>query len=201
MAETTGRYTLFHALKCGSLLPLVALRALNIPHEVVLCDFKETTQKQGPNYERLLKVNPLAQFPTLITPEGFVMTEMTAIILFLQDRHGKGTLWDIHNLTTSQLAAFYRWLIFIPANFYPAVTIGEFPSRFVRVPVGGGVDTKTVEGWITAAANTRRGDMWNIMERNVPENLGDGIFVLGTHQPTFLDVLLALIAHFMEHVE
>ncbi|KAG8730156.1 hypothetical protein FRC12_020452, partial [Ceratobasidium sp. 428] len=174
MAETAGHYVLFHALECGSALPLVALRALNIPHEVVICDFKETTQKRGSNYERLVKANPLAQFPTLVTPEGFTMTEMAAIILYLQDRHAKGTPWDIHSLTTSQLAAFYRWLVFIPANFYPAVTIGEFPSRFVRVPSDGGVDQKSVENWITIAANARRGDMWRIMEKNVPKNLGDG---------------------------
>ncbi|KAG9095762.1 hypothetical protein FS749_009826 [Ceratobasidium sp. UAMH 11750] len=201
MSGNNEHYVLFHALECGSALPLVALRTLNIPHEVVLCDFRETTRKQGPNYERLFKANPLAQFPTLITPEGAVMTEMTAIILYLQDCHAKGTLWDIHNLTPSQLAAFYRWLVFIPANLYPALTIGEFPSRFVRIPADGGFGQKSVESWITAAAHARRAEMWAIMEQNIPESLGDGRFALGTQHCTFLDVLLALIAHFMGHVD
>lgn len=99
MTEASGRYVLFHAevsanstmvyddvptdyhQGCGSVFPLVVLRALKVPHEVVTCDFKETTQKKGPNYDRLLKANPLAQFPTLITPEGYPLTEMTAIVL------------------------------------------------------------------------------------------------------------------------
>ncbi|QRV88783.1 glutathione S-transferase [Ceratobasidium sp. AG-Ba] len=200
MSETNSQYVLFHAMECGSALPLVALRALNIPHEVVVCDFRETTRKQGRNYERLSKANPLAQFPTLITPEGSVITEMAAIILYLQDRHAKGTSWDIRNLAPSQLAAYYRWLVFIPANLYSALTIGEFPARFVQVPASGGIEQKVVEGWITTAAHTRRAEMWKVMEQGVPNDLGDGRFVLGTQQPTFLDVFLALIAHFMGHV-
>lgn len=39
------------------------------------------------------------------------------------------------------------------------------------------------------------------MEQKVPEDLGDGQFLLGTRHPTSLDVLLALVAHFMGHIE
>lgn len=53
----------------------------NAPHELVVCDYEETTAKRGPNYARLVEANPLAQFPTLITPEGYVMTEMVGIAL------------------------------------------------------------------------------------------------------------------------
>ncbi|KAG8745679.1 hypothetical protein FRC10_007376 [Ceratobasidium sp. 414] len=199
MSEISGRYVLFHTSECSSVLPLVALRALKILHGVVLCDFRETTRKQGPNYERLFKANSLAQFPALITPEGSAMTEMTAIILYLQDRHAKGTFWDIHGLTPLQLAAFYRWLVSIPANLYSALTIGKFPSRFVRIPADGGVDQQPVGSWIATAAHARRAEMWATMKLNVSESLGDGRFVLGILHCTFLDVLLALIAHFMRH--
>jgi hypothetical protein len=35
-----------------------------------------------------VEANPLAQFPTLITPEGYVMTEMVAIAL-CESKHQK----------------------------------------------------------------------------------------------------------------
>jgi hypothetical protein len=36
-------------------------------------------RESHPELDRLLAANPLAQFPTLITPEGAVLTEMVAI--------------------------------------------------------------------------------------------------------------------------
>ncbi|KAF8605915.1 hypothetical protein BDV93DRAFT_604924 [Ceratobasidium sp. AG-I] len=92
----------------------------------------------------------------MITPEGYVMTEMAAIVLYLQDRYAQGTPWDIRTFTPPQLAAFYRWFIFIPANVYSVLSVGEFPARFVKVPTDGAVDSKTVESWITKGAFARR---------------------------------------------
>ncbi|KAF8605913.1 hypothetical protein BDV93DRAFT_604922 [Ceratobasidium sp. AG-I] len=201
MSETNRCYVLFHAKGCGSVFPLVVLRALNIPHELVTCDFQETTRKEGPNYTRLLEVNPLVQFPTLITPEGSVMTEMAAIVLYLQHHHAKGSHWDIESLSPPQLAAFYRWFIFIPANIYSALTVSVFPGRFVNVPLDAVVDPRTVESWVTKGALARRGEMWIIMEQEMPQGLGLGRFVLGTDHPTFLDVLLAMVSHFMLHAD
>ncbi|KAF8677694.1 glutathione transferase [Rhizoctonia solani] len=191
-------YILFHAPGVGSTFPLSLLRVFNVPHELVVCDYEETTAKQGPNYTRLLEANPLAQFPTLITPEGYVMTEMVGIALYLHDRFAKGTTWDIHALAPTQQAAFYRWFIFIPANIYPLLTIIDFPSRFVRVPPDS-LDTETVEGWVKAGASAKREELWKMMEREMTEGLKEGTFVLGTQHPTLLDVLLALVAHYTPH--
>lgn len=119
----------------------------------------------------------------------------------LQHNHAKGTPWDLQVLSPAQLAAFYRWFIFIPANLYPALTVGEFPARFVKVPADAGVESKTVESWIADGAFARMGDMWRIMERDMPRDLGSGKFVLGTDHPTVLDVLLAMVAHYMLHVK
>lgn len=63
------------------MFPHTVLRLLEIPHEIVSCNYDEVTQKRGADYARLAKANPLAQFPTLVTPEGYVMTEMVAIVL------------------------------------------------------------------------------------------------------------------------
>jgi GST-like protein len=91
----------------------------------------------------LLRANPLAQFPTLVTPEGVVMTEMAGIALCasisylmllahcrvtflyedLTERHGKGTPWSIDDWSEEQRAVFYRLMVFIPANVYPTITV------------------------------------------------------------------------------
>ncbi|KAG8680578.1 hypothetical protein FRC08_016193 [Ceratobasidium sp. 394] len=199
MSNSKAPYVLFHAQGCGSVFPQTVLRLLGIPHELVVCDYEETTHKKGPNYARLVEANPLAQFPTMITPEGYVMTEMTAIVLYLQDRYAKDTPWDIHALSHSQLAAFYRWFIFIPANVYPVLTVGEFPSRFVRVPADAGVDSNTVESWITTGAFAKREELWKMMEREMTRDYQEGKFLLGTERPTFLDVFVALVAHYTPH--
>ncbi|CAE6370938.1 unnamed protein product [Rhizoctonia solani] len=194
MTGETKPYVLFHSKGCGSAFSLVILRLLGIPHELVICDFTEIIDKKGPNYSRLVEANPLAQFPTLVTPEGIIMTEMVAIALYLIDQHGKRTPWDINVLRSSQLAAFYRWFIFIPANVYPTITVIEFPSRFVRVPSDSSVDSKTVERWITEGTFIKQGEIWKLMEREMTKDLHDGLFLLGTEKPTLLDILVALVA-------
>lgn len=82
---------------------------------------------------------------------------------------------------------------------YPIITIGEFPSRFLRVPADAGVDVKTVESWVTQGAHGRREDLWKLMERELARDLREGKFLLGTEHPTFLDLFVALVAHYTPH--
>ncbi|KAF8605923.1 hypothetical protein BDV93DRAFT_521266 [Ceratobasidium sp. AG-I] len=198
--EEASKYILFHAHGSGSVFPHAVLRLLELPHEIVDCNYDEVTQKRGSDYDRLVKANPLAQFPTLVTPEGNVMTEMVAIVLYLQNRHASDTSWGINKLSPSQLAAFYRWFIFIPANVYPVLTMGEFPGRFVRVPADAGISPGIVEGWITQGVYARREELWRMLEAEMTREMGGGRFLLGTEQPTLLDVFVAMMAHFMPHI-
>ncbi len=79
--------------------------------------------------ERLVKVNPLAQVPTLVLGDGSVMTESAAITLLLADYAGNGEL--VPPPGDPDRARFLRWLIYIVANIYPTYTYGDDPSRFV----------------------------------------------------------------------
>ena len=91
-AFAPGVYTLFHCPGVGSTYPLALLIALDVQHELVVLDFEEVSSRKSsdpnaeehadsPDVRRLLRANPLAQFPTLVTPEGVVMTEMAGIAL------------------------------------------------------------------------------------------------------------------------
>ncbi len=80
---------------------------------------------------RLEKVNPLAQVPTLVMPDGSVMSESAAITLLLADLTGKDSL--VPAAGSAERARFLRWMIYIVANIYPTFTYADDPSRFVSV--------------------------------------------------------------------
>ena len=80
---------------------------------------------------KLEKVNPLAQVPTLVLPDGSVMSESAAITLLLADITGQDSL--VPGPGAPERAKFLRWLIFIVANIYPTFTYADDPARFVSV--------------------------------------------------------------------
>ena len=81
--------------------------------------------------DRLEKINPLAQVPTLEMPDGTVMTESAAITLLLAETAGDDSLVPAPG--DAARAAFLRWLVFVVANVYPTYTYGDDPARFVPV--------------------------------------------------------------------
>jgi len=77
----------------------------------------------------LAKVNPVAQLPTLVLPDGAVMTESAAITLHLADVTGSADLVPLAD--DPARPAFLRWLVFTVANIYPTFTYADDPARFV----------------------------------------------------------------------
>ncbi len=80
---------------------------------------------------RLEKVNPLAQVPTLVMPDGSIMSESAAITLLLADITGENSL--VPGPKEKERAKFLRWLVFVVANVYPTFTYADDPARFVSV--------------------------------------------------------------------
>ena len=80
---------------------------------------------------KLETVNPLAQVPTLVMPDGSIMSESAAITLLLADLTGKDSL--VPAPSSPERAKFLRWLVFIVANIYPTFTYADDPARFVSV--------------------------------------------------------------------
>ena len=77
----------------------------------------------------LEKINPAIQVPTLVLPDGRVMTESAAITLWLAEHAGRVDL--VPEVGAPERADFLRWLIFIIASIYPTYTYADDPSRFV----------------------------------------------------------------------
>lgn len=124
----SGGYTLWGRPGWGSALVEAQLDWYGLPftYEPVGDLFKDPDAKT-----RLETVNPLAQVPTLVLPDGSVMSESAAITLLLADVTGSDAL--VPGPGAKERAAFLRWLVFLVANIYPTFTYADDPARFVSV--------------------------------------------------------------------
>ncbi|KZV88072.1 hypothetical protein EXIGLDRAFT_773038 [Exidia glandulosa HHB12029] len=203
-------YTLFHADSAVSVVPLILLRQLNIAHEVVLVEYDDiAARKDLPAVRRLLAINPLAQVPTLLTPDGISMSESTAIVLYLLHEHGRGTPWDLEKLTRAQLAGFYRLMVVIPAVVYPAIGYEDFPERYIVVPAENAEEGKQAIKWMKAGGYQKLGESYKLVESILSDfnKRAYGAdseattikFALGTQTATALDIMLAVTVHYAPH--
>ncbi len=83
----------------------------------------------GEARERLLRVNPLAQVPTVVTPEGVAISESGAITLLLAERFPQSDLAPAAG--SRDRAAFLRLLFRLTSAVYPTFTYADYPERWV----------------------------------------------------------------------
>lgn len=115
---------------------------------------------------KLEKVNPLAQVPTLVMPDGSVMSESAAITLLLADLTGKDSL--VPGPLAPERGKFLRWLVFIVANIYPTFTYADDPARFISVdaardPFRAATDAYAQRLW--RQVDSHAGSPWFLGER------------------------------------
>lgn len=124
----SGSYTLYGRAGWGSTIVEAQLDWYGLPFafEPVEDLFKSPDARR-----KLEKVNPLAQVPTLVLPNGEIMSESAAITLLLADITGTESL--VPGSGTPERARFLRWLVFLVANIYPTFTYADDPARFVSV--------------------------------------------------------------------
>jgi GST-like protein len=108
----------------------------------------------------LEKVNPLAQIPTLVMPDGTVMSESVAITLLLADVTGDDSL--VPGPKAKERASFLRWLVFLVANLYPTFTYGDIPGRFVPV--------EAAQAPFLAKVEAYREKLWRQVEGEAAKN-------------------------------
>lgn len=78
------------------------------------------------------RINPMGRVPTLILPDGTVMTELIAILVTLDDRHREAGLLPAPG--TAERAVALRWMALLTGEFYPHVTRWDYPERFIDDP-------------------------------------------------------------------
>ena len=136
--------------------------------------------EEGPHIARLRALNPLAQVPTLVLPDGAVLTESAAIALFLAERYPGAGLAPAPQ--DAERARFLRGLVFLVANVYATFTIGDEPSRWV--------DGEAAQSALRHSTDEYRKKLWINIEGEAaaaPWFLGAGF--------SALDVFIAAMVH------
>lgn len=116
-------YTLYGSKGSGSAIAELGLRAAGLEYRIV----NAASWEPGPGLDELRKVNPLAQIPTLVLPDGSVMSESAAILIHLGLAAKPGVLLPKDDAARAQAI---RGLVYIPANCYSCITILDYPERF-----------------------------------------------------------------------
>jgi GST-like protein len=115
---------------CGSAIVEAAFALAGVPLETEEVDYSPGSATR----ERLLAVNPLAQVPTLVLPDGRILTESLAILHYLNDLEPGAELIPPPGERTR--AAFHRWSVFLVAAVYPTFTYGDDPRKWVADEAG-----------------------------------------------------------------
>lgn len=116
--------TVYGAPGWGSAIAELMLTLADVPYHF---ENVEGFDKPGPMQDRLLRLNPLCQVPTLQLDDGSVMTESAAIALMILDIRPELAPPQ----GTPERQQFWRLLIWLVANVYPTFTYADYPERFV----------------------------------------------------------------------
>jgi len=169
-------YTLYGKKGSGSASTEAALAIIGAPFRII------ETASWEPNaaFQDLLKLNPLGQIPTLVLPDGSVLSESAAILLHLGSAHPESGLLPAHSSVRAQTI---RGLVFIAANCYAAISIIDFPERWCE-----DADEPTQER-IRAGTRARLHRHWEMFADVFPARP-----YLGGEQMGALDLLAAVVS-------
>jgi GST-like protein len=146
-------YTLYGAKGSGAAAVEAALALAGIPCRMV----DAASWEPGPGLDELKRVNPLAQVPALVLPDGSVMTESAAILIHLGLAH-PGLLPE----DAARRAQAIRGLVYIAANCYAAIGIVDYPERWCAQ-----ADDGTKER-IRAGTRARLHELWDVFADTFP---------------------------------
>ena len=170
------KLVLYGATGCGSAVVEAALILAGGDYDYVEADPWAPTD----GLTALAAINPLVQVPTLVLPDGTVMTESVAILLWLMERY-PGRLGPVPG--DPRRAPFLRWLVYLPAAIYPMYTVRDF-----------------VDQWVSgeqATAELKRSTLNRILFcwRNLEAGLkpATGSWLLGTPDMTVLDLYICMM--------
>jgi GST-like protein len=160
MSATTA-YKLYGAKGSGSMIVEAAFGRARLPVEFVDLAFDDV----GWGSRSLAPLNPLGQVPTLVMPDGSIMTESAAIVLHIAERAPQANL--VPALDHPQHTAFLRWLVFLVSPVYSTFTYGDVPKRWVAGDEAAAMALRT-------STDEHRNLLWRYVEARI-----DGPWFLG----------------------
>ena len=142
-------HTLYGSRGSGSAAIEIALRGCGVPYRLV----RAATWEADSALAELGRVNPLRQIPTLLLPDGTVLTESAAILIHLGLSYPDSGLLPSD---ASQRAQVIRGLVYIAANCYSAIGIIDYPERWTSA------STKPAQEKVRQGARQRLHHNWNV---------------------------------------
>lgn len=137
--------------------------------------------------EEYRRINPMGRVPTLVLPDGTVLTESLAILLTIADRHPEAGLLPAPGEKGRAVAL--RWMALMAGEVYPHVTRYDYPERFSADPAHAPA--------IRARAVEMAREVWMVVERHaLAERDAAAPFVLGAAF-SVADVYLAVMCQWM----
>jgi len=110
---------------CGNAIVESAFALAGVPLAYEEVDYAEGSATRP----KLLAANPLGQVPTLVLPDGRVMTESLAMIHHVDDLAPAAGL--IPPRGDALRPEFYRWAVMLVSAVYPTFTFGDEPAKWV----------------------------------------------------------------------
>lgn len=129
--------------------------------------------------EEYRRINPMGRLPTLILPDGTVVTESAAILLILEARHPEAGL--LPPAGDPGRATSLRWMLLAAGEIYPCVTRYDYPERF-----GEAMES------IRARSVEMAREFWALIEREA----APAPFILG-ERLSLADLYLAVLSRWM----
>jgi GST-like protein len=172
----TFMFTLYGFKTSGSAAIEAALVLVGAPYRVIDAATWEPTSALG----ELGRLNPLGQIPTLVLPDGSILTESAAILIHL------GLSYPTANLlpaSAAERARSIRGLVYLVANCYAAIGVVDYPERWCL-----DLDEAFNER-LRRGARARLHRYWGIFADTFPARP----FLSGT-EPGALDLLAAVVS-------
>jgi GST-like protein len=145
-------YTLYGSRNSGSAMVEAALELAKAPYRLVGAATWDRSGDKAEAFAELKHVNPLHQIPTLVTPQGAVVSESAACLIHLGLAHPRAQLLPAD---PAQRALALRALVFVAANCYSAIGIIDYPERWL------GRSDKAANERLRAGARRRLHKMWS----------------------------------------
>ncbi|WP_262692040.1 glutathione S-transferase family protein [Kordiimonas aestuarii] len=166
---------LYGAKGGGSAIIEAQLDIIGKPYERHYLDWGTLHNPEG----ILAQVNPMCEIPTLLLPNGTVMTETAAITLWLGAKYPENSLVPTQQ-DSQEYGLFLRWLIWLVAGVYPTFTFGDHPGRWLA-----NADSARE---LRTATDRRRETLWQQLETAITP----APWLLGERM-TALDLFLAIM--------
>ena len=169
---------LYGALASGSIAVEAALTLIGLPYKLI----EGATWAEESARERVAPINAMRQVPTLIFPDGEIMTESAAILIDLADRHPAARLAP--SLADPKRRQFLRWMVYVSSAIYSLHWIKPDVRRIGALP--------EAREAVVEAVHERIAACWAHMDRELaapaPYLLGDRLSVL--------DLYVAVVSRF-----